>query len=146
MAAKNPKFFILISQTIHHPKYQKKRHRDSWSDYVLFQLQNPSNWLRNSSVHLILSHGSAEAGRKNGSTISLWVCMCVRERWERREKLCLRGPVTAAGTSVQYQWQLAACNMRTGGCSEPPLGGSAPLPLLVLFSPPIIHFQCLFSS
>lgn len=25
MAAKNPKFFILISQTIHHPKYQKKK-------------------------------------------------------------------------------------------------------------------------
>lgn len=62
-----------------------------------------------------------------------------------RDELCLCGPVTVAAAGKSCS--LTKAHMRTGGSSEPPLGGSAPpLALLVLSSPPIINSPCLFSS
>ena len=151
---KNPKCYILFSQSIHCPEYTKQNTRG----IILL-----NTYCSSSRIHLIgskivqsiLSHGRIEAGRSDWSSVStcvvcFWECMYVCEQEiSRRGKLLsfLCGPVTltAAVTSVQHQWQLTA-NKRKGRSTVPgpPLGKRTPLPPLVLFPTLTNKFCCFF--
>lgn len=99
---KNKQYFTLYLPNKNHILYTNvskhllsevsKLQRDSCSDYVLLQQQDPLNWLKNSSIRII----SWECRGKQKELVQhLSVCVCdfreslhVSERMKERDELC----------------------------------------------------------
>lgn len=71
--------YVLKQQ---HPPPRRKS-RDSFSDYVLLQLQDPFNWLKNSSAHTVSREGQGKKEGMGPTPDGECVFACVREEEKR---------------------------------------------------------------